>query len=210
MVFYYQYQSFYNMFESIPLKYSIILASGSPRRQQFFKDLNIPFTIKYFDVEEKFDKKLKREEITNYLSELKGKPFDGNILDNELVITSDTIVWFEDKALGKPKTRDEAFEMLCGLSKNVHEVISSISFKTKNSIRTIHDVTKVFFNELSTDEINFYIDNFHPFDKAGSYGIQEWIGYIGVKKIEGNYSNVMGLPLPKLYNFLKNELPLLK
>ena len=186
--------------------YSIILASGSPRRQQFLKELNIPFSIKLFDVDEVYDPKLIKEEITNYLAELKAKPFDRIIKDNELIITSDTIVWFKDKALGKPKNRQESFKMLSALSGNTHEVISSISFKTKNTVNTIHDCTKVYFKKLSPEEINFYIDNFQPFDKAGSYGIQEWIGYIGVEKIEGNYSNVMGLPLPKLYDFLKNQI----
>jgi septum formation protein len=194
------------MLKNITDKYSIILASGSPRRQQFFKDLNIPFSIKLFDVKEIYDPKLTKEEITNYLSELKAKPFDTIIKDNELVITSDTIVWFKDKALGKPKDRQESFDMLNSLSDNSHEVITSISFKTKNSVKTIHDTTKVYFKKLSSEEINFYIDNFKPFDKAGSYGIQEWIGYIGVEKIEGNYSNVMGLPLHKLYDFIKNKL----
>jgi len=193
------------MLKNIIDKYKIILASGSPRRQQFFKDLNIPFSVKLFDVEEIYDPNLKREEITNYLSELKAKPFDTILNKNELVITSDTIVWFQNKALGKPNNRKESFEMLSALSNNSHEVITSISFKTKNSVKTIHDTTKVYFKKLSIEEINFYIDNFKPFDKAGSYGIQEWIGYIGVEKIEGNYSNVIGLPLPKLYDFLKNE-----
>lgn len=194
------------MLENIADKYSIILASGSPRRQQFFKDLQIPFTVKMFDVEEIYDQELQRQEITNFLSELKAKPFDAIIKENELIITSDTIVWFEGKALGKPKNRQESFDMLNALSNNTHEVITSISFKTKNTVKTIHDTTKVFFKKLTSEEINFYIDNFKPYDKAGSYGIQEWIGYIGVEKIEGNYSNVMGLPLPKLYNFLMNEL----
>ena len=193
------------MLKNIIDKYKIILASGSPRRQQFFKDLNIPFSVKLFDVEEIYDPNLKREEITNYLSELKAKPFDTILNKNELVITSDTIVWFQNKALGKPNNRKESFEMLSALSNNSHEVITSISFKTKNSVKTIHDTTKVYFKKLSIEEINFYIDNFKPFDKAGSYGIQEWIGYIGVEKIEGNYSNVIGLPIPKLYDFLKNE-----
>lgn len=193
------------MLTNLTDKYSIILASGSPRRQQFLKELNIPFSVKIFDVEEIFNPQLAREEITNYLAELKAKPFDAIIKENELVITSDTIVWFQDKALGKPNNQQESFEMLSALSGNSHEVITSISFKTKKTVKTVHDCTKVYFKDLSSEEINFYIDNFKPFDKAGSYGIQEWIGYIGVEKIEGNYSNVMGLPLPKLYDFLKNE-----
>ena len=193
------------MLQKLTEKYSIILASGSPRRQQFFKDLEIPFSVKLFDVEEIYDPKLKREEITNFLSELKAKPFESILKENELVITSDTIVWFQDQALGKPKNKEESFQMLRSLSGHSHEVISSISFKTKKSRHTIHDITKVYFKEFTDEEINFYIDTYEPFDKAGSYGIQEWLGYIGVEKIEGNYSNVMGLPLPKLYDFLKNK-----
>ena len=194
------------MFKNITDKYSIILASSSPRRQQFFKDLNIPFQMQSFDVEELYSPDLKREEITNYLAELKATPFNNIIEKNQLVITSDTIVWFKEKALGKPLNREESIGMLRALSGNMHEVISSISFKTKKSIATIHDSTKVYFKVLTDEEISFYVDNFNPFDKAGSYGIQEWIGYIGVEKIEGNYSNVMGLPIPKLYEFLKSNI----
>ena len=185
-------------------KYSIILASGSPRRQQFLKDLRIPYSVKLFDVEEIYDENLKREEITNYLAELKSQPFDAILKKNELVITSDTIVWFDNKALGKPKNYNDAFQMLKNLSGNSHEVITSVCFKTTEGTKLISDTTKVYFKEITDEEINFYLENFKPFDKAGSYGIQEWIGYIGVEKIEGSYFNVMGLPVNKLYDFLKN------
>ena len=185
-------------------KYSIILASGSPRRQQFLKDLRIPYNVKLFDVEEIYDENLKREEITNYLAELKSQPFDAILKKNELVITSDTIVWFDNKALGKPKNYNDAFQMLKNLSGNSHEVITSVCFKTTEGTKLISDTTKVYFKEITDEEINFYLENFKPFDKAGSYGIQEWIGYIGVEKIEGSYFNVMGLPVNKLYDFLKN------
>ncbi|MEI6866658.1 Maf family nucleotide pyrophosphatase [Flavicella sp.] len=193
------------MLKNLLDKYSIILASGSPRRQQFLEELKIPFSIKFFDIEEIYPPQLIREEITNYLAELKAKPFDTILKEDELIIASDTVVWFKNKALGKPKNHQESFDMLSALSGNSHEVISSICFKTKRATKTIHDCTKVYFKNLTSDEINFYIDNYKPFDKAGSYGIQEWIGYIGVEKIEGNYSNVMGFPLSKLYEFLKNE-----
>tara|TARA_B100000809_G_scaffold264657_1_gene321097 strand:+ start:24023 stop:24610 length:588 start_codon:yes stop_codon:yes gene_type:complete len=192
------------MLKKLTDKYTIILASGSPRRQQFLKDLQIPYTVKLFDVEEVYDAILKREEITAYLSKLKSEPFDAIIKENELVITSDTIVWFENKAMGKPKDNEEAFQMLKKLSGNMHEVITSICFKTAEASKIISDTTKVYFKEITDKEINFYINNFKPFDKAGSYGIQEWIGYIGVEKIEGSYFNVMGLPVHKLYDFLKN------
>ena len=192
------------MLDKLRDTYAIILASGSPRRQQFLKDLQLPFTVKLFDVEEIYDKNLKREEITTYLSELKAQPFDSILKENELVITSDTIVWFENEALGKPKNAQEAFEILKKLSGNSHEVITSVCFKTTKLTHTISDCTKVYFKEITDEEINFYIENFKPFDKAGSYGIQEWIGYIGVEKIEGSYFNVMGLPIHKFYEFLKN------
>lgn len=192
------------MLQDLLKKYSIILASGSPRRQQFLKDLNIPFTTQLFEVEEIYPETLVGSEITDYLSELKSKPFDAILKENELVITSDTIVWQNNKALGKPKNKEQAFEMLKALSGQKHEVISSVSFKTKNFLKTINDTTTVYFSVLSNEEIAYYIDHFQPYDKAGSYGIQEWIGYIGVEKIEGSYFNVMGLPVHKLYTELKN------
>lgn len=187
--------------------YNIILASGSPRRQDFLKELNIPFTVKTYAVEEVYDPNLQREEITNYLAELKAKPFETNLASNDLVITSDTIVWHKDKALGKPKNKEEAFAMLRELSDDFHEVITSISFKTSKKTETLWEVTKVFFKRLTNEEINYYIENFKPYDKAGSYGIQEWIGTIAVEKIEGNYTNVIGMPMTKLYDFLSNNLP---
>lgn len=192
------------MLKTILNSYHIILGSGSPRRQQFLKDLHIPFRIQLFDVEEIYDSALKREEITEYLSRLKSQPFDAILKESELVITSDTIVWFQNKALGKPKDKEEAFQTLKKLSGNVHEVITSICFKTTEKTETVSDTTKVYFKDLTDEEILFYIENFKPYDKAGSYGIQEWIGYIGVEKIEGNYFNVMGLPVHKLYDFLKH------
>ena len=194
------------MLHSISEKFNIILASGSPRRQQFFKDLNIPFSVQLFDVEEIYPDNLNREQITNYLAELKAVPFNEILRFNDLVITSDTIVWFDNKALGKPKTKEEALAILTSLSGNYHEVITSVSFKTQDKIHTLHNSTKVFFKTLTTDEIEYYIDIYKPYDKAGSYGIQEWIGYIGVEKIEGDYFNVMGLPVNKVYNYLKNLL----
>jgi septum formation protein len=183
-------------------KYKIILASGSPRRQQFFKDFDLDFEIRLKEIEEIYPKNLKAEQITNYLAELKAKAFDGEIAENEIVITSDTIVWLHNKALGKPKNYDDAFHILKSLSNETHEVITSVCFKTSKKTETIFDVTKVTFNELSDDSIRYYLDNYKPFDKAGAYGIQEWIGLIGISKIEGSYTNVVGLPTEKVYKFL--------
>jgi septum formation protein len=192
------------MLQNLTNKYSIILASGSPRRQQFLKDLNIPFTIKLFDVEEVYPSTLVKNEIPEYLSILKSKPFDAILKDSELVITSDTIVWHQGSPLEKPKNAEDAFQMLKKLSGDMHEVITSVCIKTTKFTKVISDTTKVYFTKITDEEIQYYVKNFKPFDKAGSYGIQEWIGYIGVEKIEGNYFNVMGLPIHKLYAALKN------
>ena len=182
--------------------YSIILASGSPRRQQFFKDLDLDFEIRLKEVEEIFPETLKAEEITNYLSILKANAFEGELQDNDLLITSDTIVWHKNCPLGKPKDAQEAFEILKSLSNNTHKVITSVCFKTKNKTEVISETTKVTFNALSDEAIQYYLDNYQPFDKAGAYGIQEWIGFIGVSKIEGSYTNVMGMPTDKVFDYL--------
>ena len=184
-------------------EYNIILASGSPRRQQFFKDLDIDFSIQLKPIEEIYPKELKGAAITDYLANLKSKAFI-NLAEKDVVITSDTIVWLDDKALGKPKNEEEAFTMLRSLSGKKHEVITSISIKTKNNQQIISDVTAVTFKDLSEEEINYYIKNYKPFDKAGAYGIQEWIGFIGIINIEGSYFNVVGLPVHKLYKAFIN------
>jgi len=187
-------------------KYKLILASGSPRRQQFFKDLDLDFEIRLKDIEEIFPIELKAEEITNYLALLKSSAFEGELNENEILITSDTIVWYNNKALGKPKNADDAFDILKSLSNATHEVITSVCFKTNTESTIMHEVTKVTFNELSDEAIRYYIENYKPFDKAGAYGIQEWIGFIGVSKIEGSYANVMGMPTDKVYEYLSNLL----
>jgi septum formation protein len=181
--------------------YSIILASGSPRRQQFLKDLGIDFTIKLREVEEIYPSTLKGVEITDYLAELKSSSFD-NLKKNEILITSDTIVWLENKAIGKPKDRKDAINILKSISGKKHEVMTSICLKTIDSIKIVNDITQVYFKILTQEEIEYYLDTFEPYDKAGAYGIQDWIGYIGVEKIEGSFFNVMGLPVHKLYTEL--------
>ena len=183
-------------------KHRIILASGSPRRQEFFKNLGLDFEIQLKPVKEEYPPRLTHFEISNYLAQLKALPFKNALLPNDILITSDTIVWNEDTALGKPRDEDEAFSILKSLSNQTHEVITSVCFTTTKFEKTLHNITKVTFKELSDEEINFYIKTYKPFDKAGAYGIQEWIGQIGVTKIEGSYFNVMGLPVHLVYKTL--------
>jgi septum formation protein len=184
-------------------KFNVILASGSPRRQQFFKELNLDFTIQLKEVDEIYPKELKGAEITDFLADLKSKSFT-DLNENDLLITSDTIVWLDNKAFGKPKNENEACLMLRELSGKKHEVITSISIKNKFFQKVINDTTWVCFKELSNDEISYYVKNYQPFDKAGAYGIQEWLGYIAIDKMEGSYFNVVGLPVHKLYKELMN------
>ena len=190
------------MLKAILKNHKIILASGSPRRQQFFKDLDLNFEIRLKDIEEIYPDALIAEEITNFLAELKANAFEGELNENEILVTSDTIVWHKNNALGKPKDYEDAFQILKSLSDDTHEVITSVCFKTIEKTITFHEVTKVTFNALSDDSIHYYLENYKPFDKAGAYGIQEWIGFIGVSKIEGSYANVMGLPTDKVYEYL--------
>lgn len=183
-------------------KYNIILASSSPRRQQFFKDLDLDFEIRLKEVEEIYSDNLKAEEITNYLAELKANVFLGELSDNDILVTSDTIVWHENKALGKPKDYADAFKMLQSLSGKTHEVITSVCIRTNAKTDTFYEVTKVTFNTLTDEAITYYLDNYKPFDKAGSYGIQEWIGLVAIARIDGSYANVVGLPVDKVYQHL--------
>lgn len=192
------------MFSPKLKEYKIVLASGSPRRQQFFKDLGLDYEIRLREIDEVYPNHLKADEITDYLAELKGKAFEGNLNDKEILITSDTIVWHNDKALGKPKDAKDAFEMLKRLSNETHQVITSVSFKTNDKVTTFHDYTEVTFTALTDEMIQYYIENFKPFDKAGSYGIQDWIGLVGVKSINGSYTNVMGLPTHLVFDYFKN------
>ncbi|MFV5699280.1 Maf-like protein [Flavobacterium sp. ZT3R17] len=182
-------------------KYNLILASGSPRRQQFFKDLDLDFEIKLKEIEEIYPPELKAAAITDYLAELKASAFEGELQPGDILITSDTIVWHNNKALGKPKDQQDAFEILKSLSNTTHEVITSVCFKTTSATTVLNELTKVTFNELSDEAILYYLENYKPYDKAGAYGIQEWIGFIGVAKIEGSYANVMGMPTDKVYEY---------
>ena len=182
-------------------KYNIILASGSPRRQNFFKQLDIPFTIDVREVDEVYPNHLQGSEITDYLADLKSKAFP-ELTETDLLVTSDTIVWFEGKAIGKPKDTEDAFQMLKSMAGKKHQVYTSVSIKSKNFQRIFNEETTVEFDDLSDEEIRYYLETYKPYDKAGSYGIQDWIGMIGVTKLEGSYFNVMGLPVHKLYKEL--------
>ena len=182
--------------------FHLILASGSPRRQQFFKELGLDFEVRLKPVKEEFPKRLVHFEISDYLAQLKSLPFKDELNDKDILITSDTIVWHNNEALGKPKNETDAFNMIKALSNTTHQVITSVCFTTKTLQKTVNAITKVTFKDLKDEEIKFYIDTCKPFDKAGSYGIQEWIGQIGITKIEGSYFNVVGLPTHLVYKTL--------
>lgn len=182
--------------------YRIILASKSPRRRELLADLGIDFETEIHEVDEVFPEGLPMEEIPQYLARLKAEPFVGSMSDNDLVITSDTIVYVEGEVLGKPADYDEAVEMMYKLSGRRHEVVTGVCLTSKNKQISFASVTDVFFKKLSLKEIDYYITHYKPYDKAGAYGIQEWIGYIGIERIEGSYFNVMGLPVQHLYEEL--------
>lgn len=178
----------------------IILASKSPRRQELLKGLGISFEVKTKEVNEDFPSSLPSNEVAAYLARKKANEFE--LSKNELLITSDTTVLLEGKVLNKPSSEKEAIEMLQNLSENSHQVCTGVCIKSTDKELVFSETTIVSFKPLSLDEIEYYISNFKPFDKAGSYGIQEWIGFIGIRKIEGCYYNVMGLPLARLYQEL--------
>jgi len=181
---------------------NIILASQSPRRKELLAGLGLEFSTISLDIDETFDRDLyKREQITELLSAKKAKAYTA-IQANDLIITSDTTVWVDDESLEKAETREEAYEMLKELSDKTHSVYTSVTIRSTKKEVTFSDETQVTFAKLTDEEIYFYIDNYKPFDKAGAYGVQEWIGYIGVDNMNGSYFNVMGLPTHKLYKEL--------
>lgn len=182
--------------------YQIILASQSPRRHEMLKELGLIFEIRTKEVEEVYPEGLESEKIPVYLAELKAKAFEEDLGSNELVITADTIVCVDEWILGKPKDRDDAVKMLNALSNRSHQVISGVCLMSKEKKVSFSTVTNVHFKALSDEEIDYYIDNYEPYDKAGAYGIQEWIGFIGIDGIEGSYFNVVGLPIQHLYQEL--------
>ncbi len=179
--------------------YNYILASRSPRRQELLKSLGINFQVIVKEVKEDYPPGLPKEEIPVYLAELKAGPFSRELSGNDLLITADTIVWHNEKVLGKPRNRDEAMKMLQQLSGSWHQVISGVCLSSVKKKKSFYSISNVQFKTLTPAEMDYYISNFHPFDKAGAYGIQEWIGFIGITHIEGSFYNVMGLPVQKLY-----------
>ena len=177
--------------------YNVILASGSPRRQNFFRELDLNFSIDVREVDEVFDPKIQGAEITDYLSQLKASVFM-DLSERDILITSDTIVWKDHIAIGKPANPSEAKKMLRDLSGNMHEVITSVCFTSKSFQKTIQDTTRVWFKTLTEAEIDYYLNTYEPYDKAGSYGVQEWLGYIGIDRLEGHILMSWGC-LPDLF-----------
>ncbi len=187
------------------IQYQIILASNSPRRRELLKMADFDFKVETVqNIDESFDNDIEISELPIYLARKKQNAFKHLwTIKNNLVITSDTIVCLKNKILNKPLNKNEAFDMLMELSGQMHKVITGVVLKSKNKEIEFAETTKVWFKKLTASQINYYIDNYKPFDKAGAYGIQEWIGMIGISKIEGSYFNVMGLPIDRIYDELK-------
>jgi len=185
-------------------KYRIILASRSPRRQQLLRDLGLTFDVVEMDYDETFPDNLQGKEAAIYLAKGKSSSFRKTIADNEIVITADTIVWCNNRAFGKPTDYHDARHMIRELSGNTHEVITGVNLLSSEKEVAFCESTKVTFEKLSDKEIDFYINEFKPFDKAGAYGIQEWIGIAACRSIEGSYFNVVGLPVQRVYAELRN------
>jgi septum formation protein len=183
--------------------YNIILASQSPRRQELLSGLNIPFEVQVIDVDETYPKQFVGVDIPMYLAEKKANAFKNKMDDKTLLITADTIVWHEGQVFGKPIDKVDATKMLTELSGKTHQVITGVCISTLKKRKTFHVISEVRFTRLLPDEIEYYLQNYQPYDKAGAYGVQEWIGYVGVEHIEGSYFNVMGLPIQRLYSELK-------
>jgi septum formation protein len=180
--------------------YNYILASKSPRRKELLRSLGVEFEVRITEVEEFFPPGMSKYEIPEFLSKLKSKPFIPDLKMGDLLITADTIVYLDGCVLGKPGNGSEASEMLLKLSGKEHQVITGVCLSSEKKQKVFHSESNVQFKKLSAEEIQYYIDTFKPFDKAGAYGIQEWIGYIGITHIEGSFYNVMGLPVQQLYD----------
>lgn len=189
----------------------LILASKSPRRQQLLRELGFDFEVRANgDDEELFPDGLTMTEIPIYLAKHKAKPLLSTLSDNEILITSDTIVWCNGHVIGKPNSNDDAFRILSMLSGNKHVVVTGVCISSNEQSKAFYATTDVYFRKLTDEEIWYYVNNYKPFDKAGAYGIQEWIGFIGIERIEGSYFNVMGLPVQMLYvelqSFINNSI----
>lgn len=184
------------------MNHKIILASKSPRRQELLRLMDVDFRIELREVDESYPENLSPEEVAVYIAEKKAKAYDGSVND-EVVLTADTIVVVDDKILGKPESLDHAVEILQMLSGRVHRVITGVCLLYKHQYNLFYDVSEVFFRKLTDEEIRSYVHKYQPMDKAGAYGIQQWIGLIGIERINGSYTNVVGLPTEKLYQQLK-------
>lgn len=182
--------------------YQLILGSNSPRRQELLKSLGFTFLNKPINVDETFPVDLLAEEIPLFLAEKKADAYDEDLSETDILITADTIVWCEGKVFNKPANFVEGKKMLETLSGKMHEVYTGVCLKSGNKQTTFYDVSKVYFKKLKTEEIEYYLTNYSPYDKAGGYGVQDWLGYIGIDKIEGSFYNVMGLPVKELYEEL--------
>ena len=180
--------------------YNIILGSASSRRKELLEMTGIVFKVNSIPVSEDFPEYLKAEEIAEFIVNSKANAFQKIIEENQIIIVADTLVWFKNKCLGKPKDKTEAKSMLNLFSGNSHDVITSVGFLTNNNFEVLTESTKVTYKQLTDNEIDFYVETINPVDKAGSYGIQDWIGMIGVEKITGSYTSVLGLPVPQVTN----------
>ena len=189
------------MFDKLK-NYKVILASGSERRRQLLEELGIDFEVVVKPYDESFPDNLRGEQIAEYIAASKAKMFVNDIKANELIITADTIVCLDGKILGKPSDKAGALRMLREISGKTHEVITGVSILFGNKITTFTDSTKVTFREMTDNELNYYVERYSPYDKAGAYGIQEWIGLAACSRIEGSFYNVMGLPVEKVYSKL--------
>lgn len=187
-------------------KYNIILASNSPRRRELLADLDLKFEVKTIPgLEESYPDTLKEGDIPLYLAKQKAHAYDALLDEKTLIITADTIVWHNNQVLGKPKDREDAIQMLQALSDDTHQVYTGVCVRSLEKEISFVSRSDVKFAKLTNDEIQFYIDRYKPFDKAGSYGVQEWIGYVAVEHINGSFYNIMGLPIQKLYTVLKSS-----
>jgi septum formation protein len=186
------------------LNKNFILASGSPRRKQLLESLGLNFKIVVTDADETTPIHLQREQIPLYLSEIKALAVPDYLINDSIVIAADTIVWIDDQVMNKPSDRGEAINMLERLSGKTHQVFTGVTLRDSEKMKSFFSVTSVTFRELNKSEIEFYIENYKPMDKAGSYGAQDWIGLIAIESITGSYFNVMGLPVDKLYLELKS------
>ena len=183
----------------------LILGSKSPRRKELIEGINIPFEIRTKDTDERFPSDLPCIDVAEYIAKKKADALKADLLENEIILCADTVVIVDNKILGKPENFEDAKRMLLSLSNKTHQVVTGVVITSIVKESVFKVTTDVTFKELTNEEIEFYINNYHPFDKAGSYGIQEWIGYIGVKELKGSYFNVVGLPIQEVYSVLKVE-----